>query len=80
MDADVYVKPYGFLKKPPPNLYVYHYMYVYIKIYLYLDQRETELWLRCLSLQVYMMLELRKCLIKLKMIGLASNKPASDGG
>lgn len=66
-----YVKLFGFLK-PKTFLCVYA------------DQREVGLWLRCLSLQVYLMLGLRKCLIKLKtlalLVGLASYKPASDGG
>lgn len=77
MDAEVYVKLFCFLK-PKNFLYVYH--SIYIKKCLYLDQRETGLWLRCLSLQVYMMLGLRKCLIKLKTVGLANDEPASDGG
>lgn len=80
MDAEVCVK-LGFLMLEN-FLYVYHsiYIYIYKNIHLYLDQHETGLWLRCLSLKVYMMLGLRKCLIKLKAVGLARDKPASDGG
>lgn len=50
----------------------------------YWDQHETGLWLRCLSLQVYVMPGLRKCLIKLRtlssLLGLARSELASDSG
>lgn len=75
----VYVKLFGFLK-PKYLLYVYHSIYICIQIRLYLDPHETRLWLKCLSLQVYMMFGSRKCLIKLKMVGLARDEHASDGG
>lgn len=54
--------------------------YIYTQTHLYLDPHETGLLLKCLSSQVYMMLGLRKCLIKLKMVGLARDECASDGG